>query len=157
MTNILEVLKASTDKLLSEKSTVSVVESCTGGLLGHHLTYLPGSSSYFQGGMITYSNEAKINILGVNEKILRKFGAVSKEVAEEMAFQIRDIFASDYGISITGIAGPEGGTAQKPVGTVWIGIAKKSGVIAHHFVFTGDREENRKLSSLNAIKLLLDA
>ena len=109
-------------KLIDKKLTISVAESCTGGLLANNLTKLGNSSKYFQMGLITYSNEAKIKILKVNKNIIKKYGAVSKECCEEMVKNLSKISKSKINVSITGIAGPGGGTKDKPVGLVYIGI-----------------------------------
>ena len=109
-------------KLIDKKLTISVAESCTGGLLSNNLTKLANSSKYFQMGLITYSNEAKIKILKVNKNIIQKYGAVSKECCEEMVKNLSKISKSKINVSITGIAGPGGGTKDKPVGLVYIGI-----------------------------------
>jgi nicotinamide-nucleotide amidase len=109
-------------KLIDKKLTISVAESCTGGLLANNLTKLANSSKYFQMGLITYSNEAKIKILKVNKNIIKKYGAVSKECCEEMVKNLSKISKSKINVSITGIAGPSGGTKDKPVGLVYIGI-----------------------------------
>lgn len=134
------------DLLSEKKQTVSVAESCTGGLLGANFTEIPGSSAYFLGGVISYANEAKTNLLNVGEDILNSFGAVSEETAILMAKNVRKKFNSDYGISITGIAGPGGGTKTKPVGTVWIGLADASDSFAKKYVFSRDRQINREIS-----------
>ena len=109
-------------KLIDKKLTISVAESCTGGLLANNLTKLANSSKYFQMGLITYSNEAKIKILKVNKNIIKKYGSVSKECCEEMVKNLSKISKSKINVSITGIAGPGGGSKLKPVGLVYIGI-----------------------------------
>ena len=111
-------------KLIKKKLTVSVAESCTGGLLTHNLTKLANSSKYFQMGLTTYSNQAKINILKVNRKIIQKYGAVSSECCKAMARNLSKISKSMINVSITGVAGPGGGSKNKPVGLVYIGIKK---------------------------------
>ncbi|MFH1051452.1 MAG: competence/damage-inducible protein A [bacterium] len=137
------------------KMTVSVAESCTGGLLGGELTSISGSSEYFIGGVIVYSNEAKIKILDVDAKIIENYGAVSEEVVKELARNVRKKFGTDFGIGITGIAGPTGGTEEKPVGTVWIGIADENVTIAQKFIFGNDREINRERAVGTALNMLL--
>lgn len=112
-------------QLTKRQQSVSVAESCTGGLLGASFTDLPGSSYYFLGGVIAYANHIKCDLLGVNPKTLSAFGAVSEEVASEMALGILSLTGSDWGLATTGIAGPDGGTADKPIGTVWISVADK--------------------------------
>jgi nicotinamide-nucleotide amidase len=148
-------LEEATGNLLREKGkNLSVAESCTGGLLGAKITAIPGSSDYFAGGVISYSNEIKIRELGVNPEIIEKFGAVSKETCEEMAVGIIMKYKTDYGISITGVAGPCGGTPDKPVGTVWIGLAGASVVKAYQYNFGRNREQNRERSAYMALTLL---
>ena len=115
-------LKKLHKKLIDKKLTISVAESCTGGLLASNLTKLANSSKYFQMGLITYSNEAKTKILKVDRNIIKKYGAVSKECCEEMVKNLSKISKSKINVSITGIAGPSGGTKDKPVGLVYIGI-----------------------------------
>jgi len=115
-------LKILHKQLINKKLTISVAESCTGGLLAHNLTKIANSSNYFKMGLITYSNEAKIKILKVNKNIIKKYGAVSKECCEAMVKNLSKISKSKINVSITGIAGPGGGTKDKPVGLVYIGI-----------------------------------
>jgi nicotinamide-nucleotide amidase len=142
-------------RLLSERQlTVSVAESCTGGLLGHRLTSIAGSSAYFERGVIVYSNRAKQELLGVSEAILRAHGAVSGPCAEAMAAGITRMSGSACGLAITGIAGPDGGTPAKPVGTVFIGVAVGDRAVAHHFRFAGERAAVKWQSSQAALDLL---
>jgi nicotinamide-nucleotide amidase len=138
----------------SKNSTVSTAESCTGGLIGHRLTEVSGSSDVYKGGFVVYSNESKIDLLGVDKSILKKYGAVSEETAQAMAKNVTKIFASDYGISVTGIAGPAGGTDQKPVGLVYIGFAKKDDVKVKKFHFGTDRKKNKLRTSQAALNWL---
>ncbi|GAA4808400.1 competence/damage-inducible protein A [Olivibacter ginsenosidimutans] len=133
---------------------LTVAESCTGGYLGHLLTSLPGSSAVFKGGGIVYSNELKMQLLGVQEQTLRMFGAVSEQVALEMAIGAQQRFGADYSIAITGIAGPDGGSVEKPVGTVWIALAGKHGAKAKLFHFGNVRLANIERSAANALVLL---
>lgn len=149
--NIEEILHAI---LLESNLTISVAESCTGGGLGFRFTSMPGSSHYFLGGVQAYQNEVKMNLLNVNRETLEKYGAVSKECAIEMAFGIRLSLQSDLAISITGIAGPDGGTEEKPVGTTWIGLSTKEKSFAKHFRFSSDREQNRDRSIGAALSML---
>lgn len=142
--------------LSSQRKTVSIAESCTGGLLGAEFTNVSGSSEYFKGGIIAYSNEVKEKILGVKHKTVMLHGAVSEQTACEMASGVREKFSTDLGISITGVAGPKGGTVDKPVGTVWIALADISGVEAKRFLFGNDREVNRERAVGTALAMLLN-
>jgi nicotinamide-nucleotide amidase len=134
--------------------TVSVAESCTGGLVCRRLTEVPGSSHYFMQGAITYSNAAKIDMLGVDPAVIDMHGAVSSECAEAMAVGIRNRAGTDHGVSITGIAGPDGGSESKPVGTVFIGYAGAKGVKSIRLVLPGDRYLVRWRSSQAALDYL---
>jgi len=134
--------------------TVSVAESCTGGLLGQRLTSVPGSSDYFKGGMTAYSNEVKMKLLKVPPDAIRIFGAVSKEVAEAMAENVRKIMETDFGLGITGIAGPDGGTAEKPVGLVHIVLSAEGQTFHRECRFTGTREAVRLRASQVAMNML---
>jgi nicotinamide-nucleotide amidase len=126
--------------LLQKRQTLAVAESCTGGYISHRITRIGGSSAYFYGGAVTYSNDAKVRFLGVNPKTLETYGAVSRETALEMSRGIRERAGASLGLSVTGIAGPSGGSPEKPVGTVWISIALERGNHASLFNFHGDRE-----------------
>jgi len=148
-------LAAVVGDLLSEKDlTVSVAESCTGGLVQHQITRVAGSSAYFLGGMVTYSNQSKIKFLGVEKALLEKHGAVSEAVAKEMAAGVRKAFAADVALSTTGIAGPGGGTAEKPVGLVYIGLATAEKVIAKKFNLGKDRAINKEQGAQFALDIL---
>ncbi len=150
-----ETLEEVVGKMLKESGkTLAVAESCTGGLIGMRLTDVPGSSAYYLEGAITYSNEAKVRTLNVPEKIIAEHGAVSSETAEAMALGIKDRAKADYGLSVTGIAGPDGGSDEKPVGTVFIGYADKNQARSVKFVFPGDRELIRWRSSQAALDYL---
>ncbi len=139
-------------KLLREKAlTLSVAESCTGGLIGHRITNVPGSSDYFMGGVVVYSNAAKIRMLGVNPDTLNRFGAVSAETAREMAQGIRQYMDTDLGIAVTGIAGPSGGTKEKPVGTVFIGLSTAKEEFTRRYRFFGNREQIKLNTSMMAL------
>jgi nicotinamide-nucleotide amidase len=141
--------------LLRERGlTLSVAESCTGGLLGHRLTEVPGSSAYFERGVLVYSNQAKQDLLGVPEAILRAHGAVSAPCAEAMARGICAASGNPVGVAVTGIAGPDGGTPQKPVGTVFIGVAVAGDVEARRFQFAGDRSAIKWQSTQMALDML---
>ncbi|MEO7521547.1 MAG: nicotinamide-nucleotide amidohydrolase family protein, partial [Gemmatimonas sp.] len=124
-------------------ATIAVAESCTGGMLGARLTAIPGSSRVFQGGVIAYSNDVKIRELSVAASDIDLHGAVSESVARAMATAVRQRFGASIGLSITGIAGPDGGTEDKPVGTVWVGLDMKGDVHAARAVLPGNREEIR--------------
>lgn len=142
-------------RLLGEKGkTLSVAESCTGGLMASLITRIPGSSEYFIGGAVTYANEAKIELLSVPERFLRLFGAVSREVALSMAEGARKHFGTDFALSVTGIAGPSGGSPEKPVGTVWIGLATPTETVARRFLFPGTRHEIQTLTAYTALDWL---
>ena len=142
-------------KLLTERGeTVSTAESCTGGLIARRLTELQGSSKFFMEGAVTYSNDAKVRTLNVRQETLDKFGAVSSETAEEMARGMRERATTDYAISVTGVAGPDGGSEDKPVGTVWFGLADRDGVKTVKVVFPGDRYLIRWRSSQAGLDLL---
>ena len=137
---------------------LAVAESCTGGLLGHEITQVSGSSAYFLGGVISYADDVKMNLLGVSEASLIRWGAVSAQVALEMAAGVCRCTGAEVGLSITGIAGPTGGSEGKPVGLVWIGLAWEGGVEARRYVFPGDRAGVRlrsALAALNSLRLAL--
>ena len=141
--------------LMREKGlTLAISESCTGGLIQDHLTDVPGSSDYFIGGVVAYSNDIKITFLGVKPKSIERFGAVSSEIAEEMAKGIRMKTGSDIGLSITGIAGPEGGSKEKPVGLVYIGYSDIKTSASNKYQFGDDRIINKKRSAGMALGLL---
>jgi len=140
--------------LLKGKSTVTTAESCTGGLLAKMLTDIPGSSSYFSSGWVTYANEAKQKLLGVSDEILQQYGAVSEPVVNAMARNARLRAGATYALAISGIAGPEGGTADKPVGTTWIALATPEAIDARRSVFAGDREMVRDRAAKMALALL---
>jgi nicotinamide-nucleotide amidase len=141
-------------RLIKNRKTVAVAESCTAGLLSTLLTQPSGSSQYFTLGVVTYSNKAKEIILKVPHSVIVKNGAVSKIVATTMAQSIRKIAKTDFGLSITGIAGPAGGTPNKPVGTVFIALDSKNKKVCKKFHFTGSRTTIRKNSALKALELL---
>jgi nicotinamide-nucleotide amidase len=146
--------KAILDYMGSLNLTLSVAESCTGGYLSHLITQHPGSSQVFLGGGVTYSNQLKNIILGVSNETLTSYGAVSEEVVKEMAEGAVGKFHSDYSISISGVAGPGGGTVEKPVGTVWIAVKGKNKTISRKFQFGNKRQQNIERSAVNALTLL---
>jgi PncC family amidohydrolase len=150
-----DLLEAVVGRLLLERGwTVSLAESCTGGLLGHRLTNIAGSSRYVERGVIVYSNRAKEELLGVPEPLLRAHGAVSAPVAQAMAAGVCHISGSSCGLAVTGIAGPDGGSAEKPVGTVYIGCATPAGVETLRCRFSGDRVAIKWQSSQTALDML---
>jgi PncC family amidohydrolase len=139
---------------MSRGLTVAVAESCTGGKLGDMLTDVPGSSDYFLGGVISYSNDAKSNLLGVDGKTLKAKGAVSEEVAIQMAAGARRQLQADVGVGITGIAGPTGGTLTKPVGLVYVAISSSKSSKCSRCVFKGSRSEIKTQSANRALEML---
>jgi len=144
--------------LVRQGKTLAVAESCTGGLLANKLTNVPGSSAYFERGVVSYSNEAKIELLGLPENVIAEHGAVSAETAEAMAMGIRRSAGTDFGLATTGIAGPTGGTAEKPVGLVYIALATSAGVRSKRLQFTRDRLGNKERTvqaALNWLRLQL--
>ena len=143
------------DLLVEKRATIAVAESCTGGLISHLFTNVPGSSDFFLFSGVTYSNKSKIKILGVSPSTLKKYGAVHEETAKEMAKGAKRISGATYGLSTTGIAGPDGGTEGKPVGTVCIGLATPDAVYAHRFHFSSfNRLMNKKIFAITALDLL---
>jgi nicotinamide-nucleotide amidase len=153
-TGIVNLEEAVGDMLVKCGYTISTAESCTGGLLGHRFTNVPGSSRYYLGGVVSYSDDMKMKTLGVQENTLQEFGAVSKQTATEMAQGVRDLFGSDLAIAVTGIAGPGGGTAEKPVGLVYITLVHNDTVWAKEFKFFTDRKLNKQLSSQVALNMV---
>ena len=142
-------------KLLQErKGTVSTAESCTAGYLASQITMVPGSSEYYLGSVIAYSYESKTSELGVSPDSLIKYGAVSEKVIIQMANGVREKFDTDYGIATSGIAGPSGGTPDKPVGTVWIAVSSKKGVVSKCYTFGNNRVRNVKRTSISALAML---
>ncbi|MEA2054303.1 MAG: CinA family protein [Candidatus Thermoplasmatota archaeon] len=135
---------------------IATAESCTGGLIGHTITNVPGSSYYYEGGVISYSNAIKMKFLGVNEETLKKYGAVSEQTAKEMAEGIKNRASVNIGIATTGIAGPGGGTTEKPVGLVYVALAGNEGTYVKKFNFHGNRGENKKSTCDAAINMLLN-
>ena len=152
----MQLEQALAQRLTKGKKTLAIAESCTGGLLGHRLTNIPGSSKFFLGGIITYSNAAKINLLKIPIKLLNRYGAVSKSVAAAMATRVRTTFKSDFGVSITGIAGPTGGSKKKPVGLTYIGVATARETICLRCPFKGKRTRIKEQAADKAIKALLE-
>jgi PncC family amidohydrolase len=135
--------------------TLALAESCTGGLIGHSVTSVPGSSAYFLGGVISYANQVKVDLLGVRPETLDADGAVSRATAEQMAEGARQRLGADIGLSVTGIAGPTGDTAEKPIGLTWIGVAGPHGIRSQRFVFAGDRAAVKQQAAEAALTQLL--
>ncbi len=140
--------------LALRRQTLSVAESCTGGYIAHLITGVPGSSSYFKGGVVAYSNEVKVGLLGVDPQMLERYGAVSQPVVEQMALGAQRVLQTDYAIATSGIAGPMGGSAEKPVGTVWMAWATPEGVFSKKFQFGTIRGRNILRSGETALILL---
>ena len=135
---------------------LAVAESCTGGLIADRLTNISGSSDYFLGGVVAYANRVKIEQLGVNPATLEKFGAVSRETVLEMAQGVRQRLGADIGLSVSGIAGPGGGTPEKPVGLTWIGLSAPETDQAWSYVWDGDRLQNKEYTAEQALRLLVE-
>lgn len=142
--------------LIQKRLKIAISESCTGGLVSHWITNVSGSSNYFEAAMITYSNYSKSKFLNVDESLIGTKGAVSAEVAQAMAEGIKKVAEVDVGLSVTGIAGPTGGTEEKPVGLVYIGLSAKEGNFIRRFNFSGTRLEIKERAAMETLKLLLD-
>ncbi len=140
--------------LRQQKATLATAESCTGGLIGHRITSVSGSSAYYLGGVIAYSNEAKIRELGVDADVLKQHGPVSEEIARQMADGARARLGADYGLSVTGIAGPTGGTPDRPVGLVYMAVADRTRSWARRYIWSGERDVVKTWSSQMALDLL---
>lgn len=140
--------------LINHKASLSTAESCTGGYIAHLITSVPGSSAYYKGSVVAYDNYVKIQTLGIDENLIRLHGAVSKEVVIAMAQGVKQLLKTDYAIATSGIAGPDGGTADKPIGTVWIALATPETVFTEKLMLGGDRERNIRRASLLALNLL---
>lgn len=144
-------------QILRERGlTITCAESCTGGMLMHELTNLPGSSSFFLGGIVAYSNSVKHVLLGVQENTLQVFGAVSEQVAAAMARGVRASVGANIAVSVTGIAGPGGGTEEKPVGLTYIAVSTANMSIARRYIWNGSRQENKTSSVKAALELVLE-
>lgn len=151
------VLEEKLRDLMHERGlTLASAESCTGGLVSHRITNVSGSSEFFPGGLVTYSYESKANLLEVPWEILNGHGAVSKETVLAMARGARKLFGTDISVSVSGIAGPTGGTPEKPVGTTWVGLSTTDGEWGRHFVWEGDRQGNKLESSEAALQMVVD-
>ncbi len=136
--------------------TMGTAESCTGGNIAHRITLIPGSSDFFVGGIVSYSNDVKKHLLGVSADNLEKYGAVSRPVVEQMVAGAMQSLGCQCAVATSGIAGPGGGTPEKPVGTVWIAAATSDALISECFHFRSDREANIDLATNTALKMLLD-
>ena len=142
--------------LMPAGRTLATAESCTGGLIAHALTEIAGSSGYFRGGFVTYDNDVKRDQLGVPEELLVAHGAVSAQVARAMAEGARSRLGTDLGVAVTGIAGPDGGTAEKPVGLTYVAVADSDGVEVRRYHWTADRSGNKRESAYAALALVLE-
>lgn len=140
--------------LIERSKTIAVAESCTGGKIASMITSVPGSSLYFKGSVVAYSNDVKLKLLNVTPANIHKYGAVSQQVVEEMALGAMHLFNSDFAIATSGIAGPDGGTAEKPVGTVWIAVAKANSVVSKKYTFGSLRDVNIERTSVTALSML---
>lgn len=140
--------------LAAKGKTMATAESCTGGSIAQFITSNAGSSAYFNGGVVAYSNEIKQNLLGVRSELIEMYGAVSQEVAESMAVGAQKVLNADYAVATTGIAGPDGGSDEKPVGTVWIAVAGISGVVSKKYIFKHNRERNIIRTTHTALNML---
>jgi nicotinamide-nucleotide amidase len=150
-----ETLEQVVGRMLKERgATLALAESCTGGQLSHLITSVPGSSAYYIGGVVSYANAVKMEELGIPSDMLELNGAVSQPVAERMAFGVRQALRSDWSLATTGIAGPDGGTPEKPVGTVWIAVAGPEGVVSRKGNFPGARDLVIERASRYALNLL---
>jgi PncC family amidohydrolase len=144
------------ERSLATAVHVATVESCTGGLIGHAITDVPGSSAYYLGGFVTYSDEAKRTMVGVPAEVLEAHGAVSAQTALAMAAGGRERTGAEIGISVTGIAGPDGGSPAKPVGLTYVAVVDAAGSEVRRFVWSGSRAENKRASAMAALELALD-
>ncbi len=141
--------------LIQKNKTLSIAESCTGGLLTHRLTNVPGSSQFFRLGVIAYSYDSKVKVLNVPSSLIKQFGAVSRPAAQAMSQSVRKILRSDIGIGITGIAGPAGGTKIKPVGLVFIAMSSSAYTFCQEYYFKGTRLQIKQQAATQALKLFL--
>jgi PncC family amidohydrolase len=151
----MDTIEAVVGQLLRERGlTLAVAESCTGGLLSHRLTNVPGSSDYFLGGIVAYAYDVKERVLGVSHNTLYDYGAVSAETAREMALGVRRLLHADVSLAITGIAGPGGATPDKPVGLTYIALSARDTERCERFTWSGDRESNKAASAEAALRML---
>lgn len=153
---LISLSSAAAHILTKNKQTVAVAESCTGGMLSEVFTSISGSSAYFLGGIVAYDNSVKEGVLGVAQEVLEQHGAVSKQTALAMAKEARLKVQADIGIGVTGLAGPTGGTAEKPVGLVYVALDSANGSACREFHFDGDRNEIREQTCVKALRMLLE-
>jgi nicotinamide-nucleotide amidase len=152
-----DTLESVTGNLLHQHGlTLATAESCTGGYIAHLITSVPGASAWFKGSVVAYSNEVKTDFLNIPEELIIQHGAVSEPVVKQMAQSVRELMHCDFAIATSGIAGPDGGTAEKPVGTTWIAIASPAGGVARKFLFGDGRDRNIRRTALQALKMLFD-
>lgn len=151
-----ELVETLAQKLIDSGKTVATAESCTGGNIAHSITLLAGSSQYFLGGIVSYANEVKMNVLGVKKADLDNYGAVSQAVVESMATGACKAIGSNYAVATSGIAGPGGGSVEKPVGTVWMAVSDGKTTVSKKWKFDGDREEIIEKATKSAIFMLLE-
>ena len=144
------------ERCLARGVRVATVESCTGGLVGHLITEIPGTSAYFIGGFVTYSDQLKRDLVGVPGDVLAAHGAVSAQTAMAMAIGGRERTGADLAVAVTGIAGPDGGSPAKPAGLTYVAVADAAGIAVKRYLWAGDRSENKRLSAAAALQLLLE-
>jgi PncC family amidohydrolase len=145
------------DACLANGLTVAAAESCTGGLVAHLITDIPGSSAYFRGGVVAYTDAVKVDLLGVSADVLARHGAVSAQVAVAMAEGVRERLGASLGVGVTGVAGPDGGSDAKPVGLVYVAVAGGAAPVVQRFTWPHDRSGNKRASAEAAIRMLLEA
>lgn len=149
------IVKEVFTKLRASDKTFASAESCTGGNIAHQITMIPGSSWVFRGAAVTYATETKTDVIGVPAEVIEQYGVVSSQVAEKMAEGVRQVMKSDYGVATTGVAGPDGGTEETPVGTVWIAVATPEKTLTHCLHLTTDRLVNIEQASFEVYQMLL--
>ncbi len=151
-----ELVEILAQKLIANGKTIATAESCTGGNIAHNITLLAGSSQYFLGGIVSYANEVKMNVLGVKKEDLDQYGAVSQAVVESMAIGACKAIGSNFSVATSGIAGPGGGSEEKPVGTVWMAASDGKRTVSKRWNFDGNREEIIEKATKSAIFMLLE-
>ncbi|MBO7495312.1 MAG: CinA family protein [Salinivirgaceae bacterium] len=155
MSEMTEIVSKIAAKMLAISTTVATAESCTGGNIAHQITLVPGSSAWFRGGVVSYTNEVKMKVLGVPSELIESYTEVSNQVAEAMAEGARNVTGADFAVSTTGIAGPTGATATDSVGTVYMAVATPFKVVSQRMVFGTDREQNIERFTAAALEMLL--